>query len=147
MIFPWSYPDRVSWRTAISNRACSTTLFVAACALNVYALYAPRVAGTGGFPGMDKVAHVAVFALVMSTAMLARFNVRVLVVILVGHLVMSELVQHYLLPERSGDVGDAVADAVGIALGWVMGRWLVPQEPAPDRGPDDAGPTGNAPVR
>jgi VanZ family protein len=33
------------------------------------------------------------------------------------HAPVSELVQHFLLPGRSGDVWDAVLDLVGVALG------------------------------
>ena len=42
---------------------------------------------------------------------------RTAVVIFAIHAPVSEPVQHFLLPGRSGDVWDAVVDLVGVALG------------------------------
>ncbi len=39
------------------------------------------------------------------------------VVVLAVHAPVSELVQHFWLPGRTGDVWDAVLDLVGVALG------------------------------
>ena len=39
------------------------------------------------------------------------------VLVFAVHAPVSELVQHFLLPGRSGDVWDAVLDLVGVALG------------------------------
>jgi hypothetical protein len=38
------------------------------------------------------------------------------------HGIESELVQHALLPARSGDPADAVADLAGVAVGGVLPR-------------------------
>ena len=40
------------------------------------------------------------------------------VVPMLVHVPVSELVQHFYLGQRSGDVWDAVADLVGVAVGW-----------------------------
>ena len=36
--------------------------------------------------------------------------------------VVSEAVQHWFLPRRTGDVTDLAADLVGLALGWLAWR-------------------------
>jgi VanZ family protein len=43
--------------------------------------------------------------------------VRAAVLIFAVHAPLSELVQHYALPGRTGDVWDAVLDLVGVAVG------------------------------
>lgn len=98
--------------------------FVVAVAIQLLALYLPRAQVPGGMdvPGSDKALHVAVFALVMLTGMLAGLPARWLALVLVAHAGISELVQHALLPARTGDVLDAVADLGGIALGWYLAR-------------------------
>src|SRR5699024_3953830 len=95
-------------------------LLAAAVVVHLVALYAPRLPSTGAadVPGSDKLGHVAVFAAVALTGMLAHVPARVLVPVLLGHAVVSELVQHALLPNRTGDPADVVADAVGVLLGW-----------------------------
>ena len=96
--------------------------FVVAVAIQLLALYLPRAHVPGGVdvPGTDKALHVAIFALVMLTGVLAGLPGRWLALVLVAHAGISELVQHLLLPGRTGDVLDAVADLGGIALGWYL---------------------------
>jgi hypothetical protein len=48
-----------------------------------------------------------------------------LVGLLVVHAVSSELIQHWLLANRSGDPADVAADLVGIAVGLLIGLRLV----------------------
>ncbi|PYG00518.1 VanZ like family protein [Georgenia satyanarayanai] len=88
--------------------------------LHFAALYVPRVPGDGPdlFPGADKVAHVGIFALVVAAALWAGLPARWVVPLALVHAVVSEAVQHVLLPGRSGDPWDALADVVGVALGW-----------------------------
>jgi hypothetical protein len=96
--------------------------FVVAVTVNLLVLYWPRqVSGAQLFPGVDKVVHVGVFALVALTGVRARVPLRWLAGALVIHAVSSELVQHWLLPRRSGDPGDVVADLVGVGLGMALG--------------------------
>lgn len=97
-------------------------VFAAAVVVQLVALYLPRVPSTGGLevPGADKVVHALVFALVMLTGILAGINAKWLAPILVGHAVISELVQYALLPHRTGDPLDGLADVAGILLGWYL---------------------------
>ncbi len=95
----------------------------AALLVQLVVLYWPSVGVAGPVSWTDKVVHVLVFAV---PAMLVR---RLLphqiwpVLMLAAHAPVSELVQHLLLPGRSGDGGDAVTDLAGIALGVAAARW------------------------
>lgn len=90
----------------------------AALALNLAVLYAPRapVVQTGGLP-VDKLVHAVVFAL--PTVALARAGLPRgwAVGLMAAHAPLSELLQHRVLAHRSGEVGDIVADLVGVAIG------------------------------
>lgn len=99
--------------------------FVVTCALNLYGIYAPSQPGPPMFAGADKVFHLVSFALVMGTGVLAGIRARWLALALLAHAIVSELIQHLLLPDRSGDPVDVLADAVGVALGWLIARALL----------------------
>ena len=110
----------------------------AAVVLHLLVLYLPQVPDPGGpqVPGLDKVAHVAVFALVVAAALWAGLPARWVVPVALVHAVVSEVVQHLWLAERSGDGWDVVADVVGVLLGWAVMTWLRRASPAPsDRAP------------
>jgi VanZ family protein len=65
---------------------------------------------------------VLVFGLVAFTGVRARLPVSWLGPALVLDAVSSELVQHFWLPHRTGDVFDAVADVAGVLIGsWLAG--------------------------
>lgn len=105
-------------------RLLTWALFVGACAINLYGIYAPSQPGPPLFAGFDKVAHLLSFALVMATGLLAGIRAAPLAAVLLVHAVTSELIQHALLPDRSGDPVDALTDVAGIALGWLAGHLL-----------------------
>jgi VanZ family protein len=98
--------------------------FVAAVALQLYGVYSPREAGPHiGIPQIDKVAHCFLFAAVAFTGLKVGLRARWLLGALVANAVVSELVQHWLLPQRDGDPFDTLADIAGVALGaWIAGR-------------------------
>jgi VanZ family protein len=92
------------------------------------------------FPSADKLQHALGFALpmflVLTTSQIyaarAGRTLRPLVVaavagVLAANAVVSEIVQARPGSGRSGDVLDAVADLVGIALGWLAFRRLRPR--------------------
>lgn len=101
-------------------------LLALAVVVHLVALYAPRLPSTGadGVPASDKLGHVAVFGAVALTGMLAGLPARRLVPALLAHALVSELVQHWLLPDRTGDPVDVVADVAGVAAGWWLGDRL-----------------------
>ncbi|NUR99701.1 MAG: VanZ family protein [Kribbellaceae bacterium] len=95
--------------------------FVAAVALQLYGVYAPREAGPNlGIPQIDKVAHAFLFGAVAFTGLKVGVPARWLLGALVANAVVSELVQHWFLPQRDGDPFDTLADLAGVALG----AWL-----------------------
>lgn len=85
-------------------------------------LYWPRPVSDGGLPHLDKVAHLLAFAAVAWTGRQAGLALRPLVVALVGHGVLSEVLQATALPDRSGDPVDVVADWAGVLLGCLLPR-------------------------
>lgn len=98
-------------------------LFATAVAVNLAVLYWPRPVSEGpDIPHLDKVAHLLVFAAVAWTGARAGLLARWLVPALVLHAVTSELAQAYLLPRRSGDAADVLADCAGVLAGMVLAR-------------------------
>lgn len=96
--------------------------FGVACVVHLAALYAPWAAGPDvGFPYVDKVVHVLLFAVVAYLGPRAGVPARPLFAVLAANAVISEVIQHVALPQRGGDVFDTVADLAGVALGaWIV---------------------------
>lgn len=92
---------------------------------HLVALYLPGSPEPGGpeIPGLDKVAHVLLFA--VPAFGLWRLAGRWWpIALLVLHAPVSELVQSRFVPLREGDPLDLAADLAGIALGaWAARRW------------------------
>jgi hypothetical protein len=100
---------------------------VAALLLQLVILYSPSGGGVAPFPNFDKLVHCAVFALPVLLALLAGLPRWPVVLVLALHAPGSELVQWTLLPNRTGDPWDVVADLVGVALGVLAARYAVPR--------------------
>ena len=115
-------------------------LFALAVAVNLVLLFWPRAPGTPGGLQLDKVVHLLSFGFVTWSGARAGLAVRWLAAVLAVHAVTSELIQHALLPGRSGDPADVLADLTGVAgvvlaLGaasWRDGR-LGPERERDDR--------------
>ncbi|GAB3691894.1 VanZ family protein [Angustibacter aerolatus] len=98
-------------------------LLGAAVVLQLAVLYAPRAPSTGQSIGLDKLVHAAVFGLVALAAVRCGLRPGPVALVLVAHAVVSELLQGHVLPHRSGDPWDAVADTAGALLGlWAARR-------------------------
>lgn len=94
-----------------------------ALVLQVVGLYSASVPGPDvGVPGVDKVAHLAAFAVPAGLAWL--LGARWLVVVLVLHALVSEPLQSWVAPLRQPDLLDAVADLVGVGVGVAVARAL-----------------------
>lgn len=107
------------------NTRLAVRALVAALAVHLLALYLPGSPDPGPdlVPHLDKVVHVGLFA--VPTFLVRRVTTAWWpVALVVAHAPVSELVQYWLVPYRSGDVLDLVADLVGVALG-VWGARLV----------------------
>lgn len=93
--------------------------------LSLYVLFSPDPGGPTGPPGSDKLVHLVLFALLAGTTQW-RFGplpARLLGVALYAG--ASEVVQALLLPHRSGDLRDVVADLAGACLGWLLAGSLL----------------------
>ena len=91
--------------------------FGVALAVQLIVLYAPRAPAGPPVNGFDKVIHLSIFAAVAFSALMVGFRARWALVVLALHAPISELIQHFVLPHRSGDVFDAIADLGGVLLG------------------------------
>jgi len=114
------------WRSAGAARL----LFAATVLTNLALLYWPRDVGGGGPAHLDKVVHVVAFAAVAWTGLRAQVPAAWLLPVLALHAAVSEVVQARLLPDRSGDVADVLADLSGILAGTVLARASWRDEPA-----------------
>lgn len=108
--------------TSLPRRSAPASRLVVGVALAVVVvqllvLYWPVVTVEGPVSWTDKVVHLLVFAVPTYAVGRALGSVRLAVLLFAIHAPVSELVQHFLLPGRSGDVWDAVLDLVGVALG------------------------------
>ncbi len=111
-------------------------LFAVAVITNLLLLYWPRAPGTGGIPHLDKAVHLASFAFVTWAGARAGLPIRALAAVLAVHAIASELIQHALLPGRSGDPADVLADlagVAGVALALGAASWRHGRGPGRDR--------------
>lgn len=108
--------------TSSRTRRAWSVAGVVALVAQLVVLYAPRVPPVPGteVAGLDKLVHVAVFAAVAFTALRAGLRPALVVGVCLVHAVASEVVQQAVLPGRSGDPVDVLADVAGVALG----TWL-----------------------
>jgi VanZ family protein len=104
-------PDRrtpqLRWRWALG----------VALAVQLIAVYAPDAPGGPEISGLDKVIHVFIFAAPALAALMVGVRARLALGILAMHAPISELIQHFVIPHREGDVLDVVADLGGVVLG------------------------------
>ena len=103
-------------------RALDRGLFAAALAVSAFVLLWPTPPGEPLFPYADKLAHVVVFLAVAWTGSRAGLPVRALGAGLLAYAVASEVIQETLLPDRSGDWTDVIADLAGTGLGLLVAR-------------------------
>lgn len=128
--------DREGTTTGVAAQAAGRRLhpswlvaFVLAVVLQLVVVYVPRAPSTvEGVPHLDKLVHLGIFALPVVAGLLARLPALPVVVGLAVHAALSEQLQTWLLPERSGSWTDGVADLLGVLLGvvvaWGLGwRW------------------------
>jgi hypothetical protein len=101
--------SRRRWRVAL----------VVVVALQLISLYSPEVPGGPQVPGLDKLVHISIFAAPALAALMAAISAPLVLGVLVVHAPLSELIQHFGLSHRSGDVLDMTADLVGVAVGWL----------------------------
>ena len=114
---PESAPDTaVGPLVRRSNRLWRVALGVV-LAMQLIALYSPEGLGGPQITGLDKVVHFFIFAAPALTALMAGISAPWALGILAVHAPVSELIQHFALSHRSGDVFDAMTDLAGVAIG------------------------------
>jgi VanZ family protein len=116
-----------------ARRPVVVVLLVLAVVGQLVVLYSPDGGGPPVFPQGDKVIHLLVFLVPVALAVLAGFRRRVVGVVFAAQAVLSEVVQAVLLPHRSGDPLDALADLTGVALGLMVGTALLSRWSGPHR--------------
>ena len=110
---------------------------VLAVGMHVFGLY--RVTGpptAPWFPNADKLEHAVGFGLPVLLILLTldwygRSSIRwqwLVVGVFAAHAIVSELIQHWFYVTRTGDPRDALADWIGVGLGWlgyrlIRARW------------------------
>lgn len=104
---PNPYSPKLLWRLA----------FGVALAVQLIAVYAPVGPGGPEITGLDKVVHILIFFAPALVALMIGLRARWALGILALHAPVSELIQHFALPQRDGDVFDVMADLMGVVLG------------------------------
>ena len=102
--------------------------------LSLVVLFSPTSpAPSWSFPHLDKVVHVSLFALLAGTARWRLGPAAAALLAVCAYAPLSEVVQGLVLPGRSADWHDVVADLSGTALGWLLASRLLRATPAAAR--------------
>jgi len=103
----------------------ATVAFTAVVVLSLVVLFVPRAPAGPPLPEFDKLVHCGLFLLLAATTRW-RFGPRLtLLALVIAYAALSEVVQAALLPMRSGDALDALADTGGALLGWPLASRLL----------------------
>jgi hypothetical protein len=95
-------------------------IFAIAVLVSLGVLFAPPSGVPDSPPGVDKLVHVALFAVLAGTGRWAGVRRDALAVALVAYAGVSEVLQGTELVDRDASVGDLVADSVGVLAGLLM---------------------------
>ena len=105
----------------------SGAAFALTVVLSLYVLFWPSPAASDvSVPGADKLVHAGLFLLLAVTSRLRFGDLPQVLAAVLGYAALSELVQALLLPTRTGDLLDLVADAAGALGGWLLVARLRP---------------------
>ncbi|MCF7548433.1 VanZ family protein [Pseudonocardia sp. WMMC193] len=91
--------------------------FALAVLVSLVVLFLPASGVPTAAPGVDKLVHLGVFALLGATGRWARIPPLPLVLGLSGYAVLSEVLQDVLPIGRDAEILDVVADCVGVSVG------------------------------
>lgn len=117
-------------RHAAGRRRLWQGAFVLTLAIQLGVLFSPRaITVSSGMP-FDKAVHAALFGAVAWTGIRAGLRPVPVVAGLLLYGAASELAQEALLPSRSGDILDVLADTVGTLLGAAGAVVTSPRQPA-----------------
>jgi membrane associated rhomboid family serine protease len=109
--------------------------FAVAVLVSLGVLFAPGDDVPSAPPGVDKLVHLALFAVLAVTGRWAGVRLAVLAALLVLYAAGSEVVQALTPLERSGSVADWAADVVGVLTGLLLWAGLHRRRLRPRRRP------------
>jgi len=98
--------------------------FAVAVLVSLAVLFAPPSDVPSSPPGVDKVVHLGLFALLALTGRWAGVGWRPLAVVLVAYAAVSEVLQGTDLVDRDASVADLLADSAGVAVGLLLWHLL-----------------------
>ena len=105
--------------------ALARGVFAVAVLVSLAVLFAPPSDVPSGPPGVDKIVHFSLFAVLAVTGRWAGVGRGVLAGLLVLYAAGSELLQGTDLVNRDASVGDFVADSAGVVVGLLLWRLLM----------------------
>jgi uncharacterized protein YfiM (DUF2279 family) len=106
--------------------------FAVAVLVSLAVLFAPPSDVPSGPPGVDKVVHFALFAVLAVTGRWAGIGRGVLAGMLVLYAAGSELLQGTDLVDRDASIGDLVADSAGVVAGLLLWRLVADRRARPE---------------
>lgn len=112
-------------RSALARRA-----FAVAVLISAFVFFLPASGVPIAPPGVDKLVHGSVFALLALTGRWAGVGLPALGAGLLAYAVGSEVLQGVLPLGRSASAGDALADVLGAVLGLLLWRIAGERRPA-----------------
>jgi hypothetical protein len=98
--------------------------FAVAALVSLAVLFAPPSDVPSSPPGVDKIVHLSLFAVLALTGRWAGVGRGVLAGLLVLYAAVSELLQGTDLVGRDASVADLVADSAGVVAGLLLWRLL-----------------------
>ncbi|RBY96756.1 VanZ family protein [Blastococcus sp. TF02-8] len=99
------------------------TAFALAVLVSVVVLFMPAAGVPTAPPGTDKLVHLALFAALAATGRWSGIPAVPLAVGLLGYAAASEVIQGVTPLARSASATGGLADAAGIALGFLGRAW------------------------
>jgi VanZ family protein len=98
--------------------------FAVSVLVSLAVLFAPPSDVPSSPPGVDKIVHFSLFAVLAVTGRWAGVGRSVLAGILVLYAAVSELLQGTDLVDRDASLGDLVADSAGVVVGLLLWQLL-----------------------
>lgn len=115
----------------LSTRARKWTWFTFAAVffVHLFLLYSPSSGMASPFAGFDKLMHAVGFAALTTPLLLLGFRPLATVLAMSAYAAISEFIQAFAVPGRSGEFVDWLADCLGILLAFGIWRALPAGDP------------------
>ncbi|MGY1824685.1 VanZ family protein [Geodermatophilus sp. SYSU D00079] len=111
--------------TLAAHGALSRGVLAVAVLVSLAVLFAPGDDVPSSPPGVDKLVHLVLFAVLAVSGRWAGIRAGLLGALLVAYAALSEVLQGALPLERSASVADWAADVVGVLLGLLLAAGLL----------------------